>query len=254
MCIDRKKVVDTVLHGLSPVPASFVPADDPLFNPGATAYSFDVNAANTLLEQAGWREVKNSLSTPRQAYGVQNVPDGTPLVLNYITTGATQRMQVSNIVADSLAQCGIKVNIQYLDQTALYAAGPGGLLFGRNFDLAEFAMGSTGTEPPCEWFTSSEIPNAANQWVGTNVSGYRSPNFDVACQAVQQSLTDEPAHADAYRQAQSIFTADLPVIPLYWRIRVAAARPDVCHFSLDSTASSALWNIEMFDSGKSCSQ
>jgi len=254
MCIDRQKVVDTVLHGLSKVPASFVPADDPLYNSTMNTYSFDVSAANALLEQAGWQDKDNNPSTPRLARGVRNVPDGTTLELNYITTGAVQRVQVSTIVADSLAQCGIKVNVKYLDQAALYAAGPDGALFGRNFDLAEFAMGSTSTEPPCEWFTSAEIPDAANQWIGTNVSGYSNPDFDAACQAVQQSLVDEPTHGQAYQQAQTIFGGDLPVLPLYWRLEVAATRPDVCHFSLDPTASSALWNIDLIDSGISCGQ
>lgn len=254
MCIDRQKVVDSVLHGLSSVPASFVPADDPLYNSSVTTYAFDVPAANALLEKIGWRDIDNNPSTPRQAYGVKNIPNGTPLELNYITTGATQRAQVSTIVADSLAQCGIKVDVQFLDQTALYAAGPDGPLFGRNFELAEFAMGSTGLEPPCEWFSSPEIPNAANYWVGTNVSGYSSPDFNAACLAAQQSLADESSHADTYHQAQSIFSHDLPVLPLYWRIKVAATRPGVCQFSLDPTASSSLWNIEMFDSGSSCGQ
>ena len=254
MCIDRRKVVDSVLHGLTAVPDSFVPADDPLYNSNATKYSFDVSAANALLEKIGWRDLDNNPATPRQGWGIKNIPSGTPLELNYITTGAAQRVQVSTLMADSLAQCGIKVNIKYLDQTALYAAGPDGPLFGRSFDLAEFAMGSTGTESPCDWFSSPEIPKAANYWVGTNVSGYSNPAFDAACLAIQQSLTDEPAHVEAYRQAQTIFTQDLPVIPLYWRIKIAAARPDMCHFSLDPTASSALWNIEMFDAGTACSQ
>jgi peptide/nickel transport system substrate-binding protein len=254
MCIDRQKVVDSVLHGLSKVPASFVPADDPVNNSTVAAYSYDVPAANALLQQAGWQDTDNNPSTPRLAKGVQNVPDGTPLELNYITTGAAQRVQVSTVVADSLAQCGIKVTVNFLDQTALYAAGPGGALFGRNFDLAEFAMGSTSTEPPCEWFTTAEIPNAANHWIGTNVSGYSNPAFDAACQSVQQSLLDEPMHAQAYQQAQAFFAGDLPVLPLYWRLEVAAARPEICHFSLDPTASTALWNIDAIDSGISCGQ
>jgi peptide/nickel transport system substrate-binding protein len=115
-------------------------------------------------------------------------------------------------------------------------------------------MGSTGTEPPCDWYSSSEIPNAANFWVGTNVSGYANPAYDEVCTSVQQTLADEPDHAQAYRQAQAIFSEDLPVIPLYWRVKVAAARPDMCHFSLDPTASNSLWNIAMFDSGASCGQ
>jgi len=254
MCIDRQKVVDSVLQGLSKVPASFVPADDPLYDSAVTTYSYDVPAANALLEQAGWHDTDNNPITPRLAVGVHNVPNGTPLELNYITTGAAQRVQVSTIVADSLAECGIKVDVKYLDQTVLYAAGPAGALFGRSFDLAEFAMGSNSTEPPCEWFTSAEIPITANQWVGTNVSGYSNPDFDAACQAARQSLADEPAHAHAYQQVQTIFSGDLPVLPLYWRLEVAAARPEVCHFSLDPTASSALWNIASIDSGISCGQ
>jgi peptide/nickel transport system substrate-binding protein len=228
--------------------------EDPLYNATVTTYSYDVTAANALLEEAGWHSVANNPTTPRLATGVQNVPNGTQLELNYVTSSAAQRMQVSKIVADSLAQCGIKVDVKYIDQTELYAAGPAGPLFGRNFDLAEFAMGSTNSEPPCEWFTSEEIPDASNQWVGTNVSGFSNLDFDAACQAAQQSLFDQPAHAQAYQHAQSIFSEDLPVLPLYWRLQVAAARTDVCHFSLDPTASNALWDIASIDSGTSCGQ
>jgi peptide/nickel transport system substrate-binding protein len=252
MCIDRHRIVDLVLHGLSSVPDSFVPAEEPLYNSSATTYSMDVPAANALLERIGWRDGDNNPATPRQALGVQNVPNGTPLEINYLTTGAAQRVQVSSIVADSLAQCGIKVDIKYLNQADLYAAGPVGPLFGRGFELVEFAMGSAGTESPCEWFSSSEIPTAANYWVGTNVSGYSNAAFDAACQTVQQSLMDEPAHAEAYHQTQSLFSQDLPVLPLYWRVKIAAARADMCQFALDPTAANTLWNIELFDAGTSC--
>lgn len=252
LCLDRQQVADSVLLGLSSVPASFVPDEYPLFNSDVKTYSFDVSAAGALLEQAGWRDVDNDPATPRQAWGVRNVPNGTPLELTYLTTNAAQRLQVSTILADSLAQCGIQVDVKYLDQTDLFAPGPDGPLFGRSFDLAEFAMLSTGVETPCDWFSSSAVPSEANHWVGTNVSGYSNPAFDAACQAAGQSLADEPEHATAYRQAQSIFAEELPVIPLYWRMKVAAARPEVCGFSLDPTAASALLNIESFDSGAGC--
>jgi peptide/nickel transport system substrate-binding protein len=255
LCLDRQQVVESVLSGLSAVPNSYLPPEHPLYNPNLTTYSFDVAAAGLLLEQAGWMDVDHDPSTPRQAWGVAGIPSGTPFQVNYVTTNAVQRQQVSTILTASLAQCGIKVNVQYLDADTLYAPGPDGVLFGRKFDLAEFAMGSTGIETPCDWYTSSEIPSAANNWVGTNVSGYNDPAFDAACLASQQSLPDDPAHAvrrAAYAQAQSIFADELPVIPLYWRVKTAAARPDLCHFSLDPTAASSLWNIEAFDSGVGC--
>jgi peptide/nickel transport system substrate-binding protein len=252
LCLDRQQVVDSVLAGLSTVPNSYLPLEDPLYNPNAIPYSFDVATAGQLLEQAGWKDVDHDPSKPRQAWDVRGIPNGTPFEVNYVTTNAVQRQQVSTILTGSLAQCGIKVNVQYLDANTLYAPGPEGVLFGRKFDLVEFAMGSTGIEPPCDWYTSSEVPNVANSWVGTNVSGYTNPAFDAACLTSQHSIPDDPAHAAAYAQAQSIFAEDLPVIPLYWRVKTAAARPDLCHFSLDPTAASSLWNIEAFDSGTAC--
>ena len=67
-----------------------------------------------ILEQAGWLDHDNDPSTPRQAFGVTNVPVDTPLVLNYFTTSATQRHQVAEIFTQSLAECGIGLNLIYL--------------------------------------------------------------------------------------------------------------------------------------------
>jgi len=251
-CLDRPQVVDSVLSGLSSIPNTYLPEDHPLYNSDVAAYSLNVVAAGKLLDLAGWKDIDNDPSTPRQAWGVPGIPSGTPFEVNYATTNAVQRQQVSTILAGSLAQCGIKVNVQYLDANTLYAPGPAGILFGRNFDMVEFAMGSTGIEPPCDWYTSSQIPNAANNWVGTNVSGYSNLAFDTACLSSQQTLPDDPFHAAAYAQVQSIFATDLPVIPLYWRVKTAATRADLCHFSLDPTAASNLWNIEAFDRGAGC--
>jgi peptide/nickel transport system substrate-binding protein len=141
--------------------------------------------------------------------------------------------------------------VQYYAQDDLYAPGPVGLLFGRRFDLIEYAMATDGVEPPCDWFTSNEIPNAANHWVGTNVSGYKNPDYDAACRAAHLALPGEQAYTDAYHQAQAIFAADLPSIPLYYRLKIAASRADVCHFDLDPSAE-PLWNVEAFDMGQGC--
>jgi peptide/nickel transport system substrate-binding protein len=253
LCLDRKKVVDTVLFGLTTVPNTFLPTNHPLYNESAASYEFDPAAGIALLEEAGWRDTDGNPATPRQAVAVRNVGPGTPLLLNYYTTTATQRRQVVEILTQSLSQCGIGLNAQYFSQNDLYSPGPVGPLFGRQFDLIEFAMGVNGVEPPCEWFTTSQIPTAANHWIGTNMSGYSNPEYDAACAAARQALPDEPAYAASYRQAQLTFASDLPSIPLYYRLRVAAARPDLCHFDLDPSGS-PLWNIEAFDYGPSCQQ
>jgi peptide/nickel transport system substrate-binding protein len=251
MCIDRQKIVDTVLFGYTSVPDSYLPAEHPLHSGSVTPYTFDPDAAMELLKQVGWRDTDGNPATPLSAVSVKNVAAGTTLSLNYYTTTATQRRQVVDILTQSLAQCGIGLKVQYLSQDDLYAPGPDGVLFGRRFDLAEYAMGVDGFEPPCVWFTSAEIPNASNHWIGTNTSGFTNAEFDTACKTASSALPDESAYADSHRLAQEIFATNLPTIPLYFRLKVAAARPDFCNFSMDPTAN-PLWNLEAFDYGTTC--
>lgn len=251
LCLDRQKIIDTVLFGQSSVPGSFLPPDHPLYDGSVPAYSFDPSAGTQLLEQVGWRDLDGNPATPRQAVTVKNVAAGTSLMLNYFTTQAAQRRQAADILSQSLAQCGIGVNVQYYTQNDLYAPGPVGPLFGRRFDLIEYAMTTNDTQPPCNWFIGNEIPNAANRWVGANVSGYNNPAYDSACNAARSSLPSEQSYTESYRQAQAIFANELPSIPLYYRLKVAAARADFCHFDLDSSAN-PLWNVEAFDMGQAC--
>ena len=46
LCLDRKKVVDTVLFGLSDVPDSYLPAEHPLHNSNVQTYDFDPARGN----------------------------------------------------------------------------------------------------------------------------------------------------------------------------------------------------------------
>jgi peptide/nickel transport system substrate-binding protein len=251
LCLDRQKVVDTVLFGLSQVPDTYLPSDHPLHNGNVQTYVFNPTSGNQILQQAGWVDHDHNPSTPRQSVGVTNVPNGTPLILNYVTSSATQRRQVVDIFTQSLAQCGIGLNPIYDTAVDLYAPGPEGPLFGRQFDLAEYSIGINSLEPQCGWFTTSQIPTADNHWIGTNISGYKNPTFDSACEQALQSLPDEPEYA-LHQEAQATFASDLPSIPLYLRLKVAAARPDFCGFSLDPSSSYALAGIEGFDYGDSC--
>ncbi len=251
-CLDRPKVVNMVLTGLTVIPNSFVPAKHPLYNDLVVKYPFDPNKGMLLLGQAGWVDTDNNPATPRISQRVTGVPDGTPLVINYWTTSALQRRQVSEILSQSLLQCGVQVNVEYYDQNDFYAAGSAGPLFGRQFDLAEYAIGVNGTQPPCSWFLSSEIPTKENNWVGVNVSAYSNPDYDAACKRAMRILPDKPEQKDAFAQVQVIFANDLPSVPLYQRIKVAATRKDLCNLSLDAFSLNDLWNIEEIDFGPVC--
>lgn len=252
LCLNRQQVVDTVLYGLVDVPHTFVPTNHPLHNPAAPTYAYDPVAASQLLDRAGWRDTDNNPSTPCIAQGVFNVRVGTPLVLNYYTTGATQRRQVSEILSKSLQACGIGVNLVTMPFETFYAPGPEGVLFGRQFDLAQFAMGVPGTEPPCGWYTSLQVPAETNAWVGTNVSGYSNPAYDAVCQIGHQSLPTETAYSQRYQEVQTILAQDLPFVPLYFRLKIAASRPDLYGFDFGNAAEPDLWSLEEIRTGRMC--
>jgi peptide/nickel transport system substrate-binding protein len=250
-CLDRQKVVDTVLLGLSTVPDSYLPFDHPLHNGNLQTYQFDPASGRQILERVGWLDHDNDPSTPRRSLGVTNVPSGTPLVLNYLTTTATQRRQVVEIITQSLAECGIGVNPVYYSASDFYAQGPTGPLFGRQFDLAEYAIAVNSFEPQCSWFTTDQTPKESNNWVGTNVSGFSDPDFDTACEQARQALPTDPEYA-LHQQAQATFASILPSIPLYMRLKIAAARNDFCGFTLDASSDYALADLELFDYGDGC--
>jgi peptide/nickel transport system substrate-binding protein len=138
-----------------------------------------------------------------------------------------------------------------------------GKVFTRNFDLVEFAW-LTGYLPPCELFTTEQIPgppDALNPdgslrypegWQGNNAPGYSNTSFDAACQEARASLPGEAAFAEAHWSAQAIFAAELPVIPLFFRTKITASRADFCGLKMDPTEANDFWNLEAFDFGEGC--
>ena len=265
MCMDRQAAVDTVLFGQSIVLGTYIPPEHPLYNPDVTVWPFDPAAAGTLLDEIGWLDDDGDPATPRVASAVTGVPDGTLLEFSFETTNATMRQQYTQIMAESMAQCGIKVNLNYYPASEWFADGPDGVLFGRRTDLGAFAW-LTGVQPACDLYVSDAIPGDPTEvdadgkplypfgWGGQNQTGYMSAEYDTVCKAALQALPGMPAYEENHLAAQAIFANDLPVVPLFLRLKLAATRPDMCNFFMDPTANSEMWNIEAFDYGESCGQ
>ncbi len=252
MCLNRPKAVETVLYNIALTPNTYLSSQDPDYLTDAERYLFDPTAGSALLEEVGWLDHDSDPRTPRQSLGISGVPNSTPLTLDYVTTTALQRRQVSEILAESLSQCGVQVNLIYLSPDDLYAAGPDGPLFGRQFDLAQFSMGALGSSPSCEWYSTTAIPRQENNWIGTNLAGYQSVAYDQACRAALLSLPGQADYLEKQYATQSIFAQDLPFVPLYTRLRIAASRADLCNFDLDPLSSATFWNIESLAISDDC--
>jgi peptide/nickel transport system substrate-binding protein len=262
--MDRQSVVDTVMFGQSVVLDTYLPPQHPLFNADATHYDFDVEAGSALLEEAGWVDDDGDPVTPRVYQGDDpTIPAGTPLSVTYETTTATQRIQAMAVLQNSMAECGIEVELINSPASEWFADGPEGKLFGRRFDLGQFAW-LTGVEPPCNLYITEATPGepgttytsimngneyGMNGWGGENDPGFSNDEFDAVCLGAIQSLPGTPEYEDLHLQAQQIFSDELPVAPLYLRLKLAATRIDMCNFIMDPTANSEMWNVEEFDYG-----
>ena len=254
-CIDRQRMANELQLVSSEAPDSYVPASHPLHNPDLKHYPFDPQTAGGLFDLAGWVDEDGDPATPRQSLGISGLPDGTPFSFTLLTSDDEERLRAAQIIQESLAQCGIQIQISPLDTETLLAPGPEGPIFGRNFDMAQFGW-ATSITPPCFLYTSSEIPGPYPQypkgWGGANDSGYSNSGFDQACGVALSTLPDLSESQVAQYQAQAIFAEELPAIPLYLRATIVAARPDMCAFSVDPSSESDLWDLEHFDYGANC--
>jgi peptide/nickel transport system substrate-binding protein len=244
-CIDRQAIVDEVTYGRSVVPDSYLPPEHPLYaGDDLVHWDYDPVAGRALLEEAGWLDEDGD--GVREARRIPGIRAGTPFEVTLLTSSDSPfSRQVARIVRAHLADCGTRVNLETRPAWEFFADGPEGPLFGRQFDMAETAWWFDVT-PMCGHYISSEIPDEG-RWYGDNSTGYSNPDYDAVCQAALQALPGSPEHGEYHRQAQVIFSEELPAISLFMWLRFAVARPNVLNFALDSTARSELWNVETLD-------
>lgn len=251
MCTDRQSMVDNILYGRSEVIHTYVPSVHPLYPEGLTEWPFDVEAANALLDEVGWVDSDGD--------GIREHDDGTPFSVTLgTTTGNEMRQQLTQIFKENLLECGIDIELYYLPASEWFADGPEGPLFGRTYDLGEFAW-LTGVQPSCNLYGGWNIPGDPEAldadgnplypsgWGGQNETGWRNDEFDAACQQAIGSLPGTAEYEEGHILAQQIFSENVPVIPLFLRLKVAAARPEVVNFGVDPTQNSEMYNLYEID-------
>lgn len=252
MCIDRQALVDAFAWGQGAVPTTYLPPDHPLANVSAAGYDFDPSAANARLDELGWLIGPDGLRVNQGYAGAQQ---GVPLQLTLHTGDSEQDLAIAQLIRSSLDDCGAGLEILSAPVNEIFAPGPQGAVFGRAFDLAQFAW-PYGTQPACYLYLSEAVPGEdlalfKYGWGGWNISGYSNPEFDAACLTAMLSLPGEAGYGEAERQAQAIFAEQLPALPLFVPYEAAAARVDFCRFSAEA-GSDLLQGLENYGVAEWC--
>jgi peptide/nickel transport system substrate-binding protein len=243
MCTNRQQMVDELLYSAADIAHAYLPDTHPLMPDDLRRWPYDAAAANTLLNEAGLIDTDSD--------GFRNTADGTPFIITLHTTlGAELRPAVSQIFAQNMRDCRIEVAERLIPGSEMFAAGLEGPIFGRRFDLALFAW-LAGTEPACSLWHSDSITgdqvDGFGGWTGSGNTGWRSEAFDTACGSARVALPGTAVYATTHQDALRIFAEELPVMPLFFRLRVGATRPEVLNFHLDSSENSELWNLYEVD-------
>ncbi len=243
-CLDRDAIRQAVYNGLAEFWPSFVTAGDSQLSPDQSL-TYDPAQAVQLLEAVGWRDHDGDPATPLQAWYINNVPLGTELNLNLYVDQSPVRQVIAAEIQHSLVQCGVGVNVLSEPAEAVYAPGPDGPLFGRQFDLALLAWAPL-PEADCALYESWQVPSQANDWIGTNIAGFEDSAYDAACSDAVLALPS--AGGEPLGKAESAFTSAVPAIPLMSSPVVVFLRNGICPDIVDT------WGIstDVVDSSSAC--
>jgi peptide/nickel transport system substrate-binding protein len=238
--VDRAGLNDAVMAGKAEVSASQVPSWSWAFDSGIAQYDYSPDQANQLLDKDGWARGPDGI----------RARNGQRLSLKYWSTPASFRPALMTMVKDELARIGIEVNIESFPSSTLFDLSgdpPAQALVSRQFDIAEFAWVSS-YDPGADALysmLSSNVPTKTNGFVGGNYGDYKNPRNDVLLGQLQKSLDPGFRHI-ALNEAQMIWQADLPVLPLLLRPVTTIASASLHNFRPTPAPAGETWNIEQW--------
>lgn len=203
--IDRASISARLFEGKQPVADTSVHPLDSVFVEDVRTYPFDPAAAEALLDEAGWTEMRD---------GVRHNADGEPLQLEIMTTAGNRvRELVQQVIQSNLRDVGVDLRIRNQPARVFF----GQTVRQREFpSMAMFAWFSSPRNVPRTTLHSSMIPTPDNGWSGQNYTGYRSAVMDEAIDKVEVECSDD-AQTRHWTTIQQTYAEDLPVLPLYFR-------------------------------------
>ncbi len=205
MGIDRKSMVDRMMGGRVPVADSFVNPLEPQYTAsGVATYPYDPVRARALLAEAGW--------TPGPD-GVCRNAAGQRLSLPFSTsTGVRARELQQQVMQSQWRAIGVETTIANQPPRTLF----GETLKHRAFAaLAMFGWISAVESSPRQTLSSGQIPTAANNWGGTNYTGFHDAKMDADIDAMEREL-DPAKRLPLWADMQRIYADQLPVLPLFF--------------------------------------
>jgi peptide/nickel transport system substrate-binding protein len=211
--IDRDAIVQHLRRGLATTAVGIVPPMSWAFERDVFDFRHDPAEAARLLDAAGYPDPDGAGPQPRFS-----------LVLRTSTT-EVYRLQAAAIQHD-LGRVGIRLEVRSTETQTLFTDIARG-----NFQLyTAVFVGVTDPDMLRRVFHSAQMPPA-----GLNRVFYSNPEVDRLIEAAAKAVDDEERRRH-YARAQQITSAEMAYVPLWYRLNVAVAQPDIRGVSLSPTA------------------
>ena len=211
--IDKSKIIDDVQHGLGyPQWSSVSPSAGDFHNPDIRKYEYDLDAANAILDDLGWRDTDGD--------GIREDTDGNPIEFSLVTnTGNSVREKVGEIISQGMKDIGLGVDYKLIEFGDLVAQ------LTATYDWEAMIIGFTGGPDPYSginfWHSGEALhlwnpnqPQPATEW---------EAEIDELYIRGSQEL-DHEKRVGYYHRAQEVAAENVPVIYTTLSERLTAVR------------------------------
>lgn len=219
--IDKEQIVDVVFLGHAitcPTNYGCGPNFEGELNPDLVTTPFDLDKANQILDEAGYQDSDGD--------GVRETADGLPLEFRLVyITDFPPALTMSEMIADSLGEIGIQVEVEAVDWGTWYDV----VTNQRDFDMTiDVALGNIDPASMDYWHSCwSAEPG------GYSTSGYCNEEMDGLVYDYWFSA-DEEARWEPMFEAQRMLNEDRPFIIVAGPYKIQAYRNDRFEFPLDT--------------------
>ncbi len=203
--IDRQDMVDRLFGGNgTPGNPGWIPPGDPA-HVEVEQYDFDVDAANSMLDDAGYTRTGEEL---RQG------PDGQPLRFTLLATSPPT--PANDLVVGALGAIGVELVAETLDTPTFNQRVLAG-----DTEMSLIASGGMNGYPDY-----LRRVYASTTRLTQHAQGYTNPDVDRLAQ-VQLTTLDEDERMEAIAEIQRLIAEDVPLLPLFYPTPYHIFRPEV---------------------------
>jgi peptide/nickel transport system substrate-binding protein len=234
LLVDRASIQEQIYGRLGQSSANFLNAPS-RFHSKNTKWEFNVDKANQILDQAGWK---------RGADGIR-AKDGKRLRMVFQTAINAPRQKTQAIVKQAAAKAGIEIEIKSVVASVYFSsdvANPDTYTkFYTDIQMYTTTMGAPDPGTFMNQFTAAELSSKANKWQGRNITRWHSEEYDKLFKAAENEL-DPAKRAALFIKMNDLVIQNVVVIPVLWRSVISAVSQKLKGTEVSGWDSN-LWNL-----------